>query len=50
MVETKSTNDINRLRIDEQIKLKSAKCRFAIMEDVSFKAPIDKFETFTKEW
>jgi type III restriction enzyme len=50
VVETKGTTDIHQLRTTEQIKIRSAEKRFEIVKDVTFKAPIDNFENFTRTW
>jgi len=50
VVETKGTNDIHRLRPQEQFKIRSAKRRFEIMENVEFEAPIKDFSDFRQRW
>lgn len=49
VVETKGSNDINDLRLDEQMKIKSAKKRFELLENVKFEAPVKDFSTFEEK-
>ncbi|MFQ6088201.1 MAG: DEAD/DEAH box helicase family protein [Candidatus Methanofastidiosia archaeon] len=50
IVETKGTMDIHELRTVEQIKIKCARRRFDIIEDVKFCGPIDNFTNFTRRY
>jgi type III restriction enzyme len=50
VVETKGTNSIYELRPEEQMKIKSARKRFELIEDSKFVAPIKDFDTFEKQW
>ncbi len=50
VVETKGTNNIYELRLEEQLKIKSAKKRFELIKDSKFVAPIKDFDSFEKEW
>ena len=50
VVETKGTNNIYELKLEEQIKIKSAKKRFELIKDSKFIAPVKDFESFESQW
>jgi len=50
VVETKGTNNINELRPEEQIKIKSGEKRFEQIPGLEFIAPVKDFKTFEEEW
>ncbi len=50
VVETKGTDELNELRPEEQVKIRSAKKRFEFVADTKFVAPIKSFNSFLKKW
>jgi len=50
VVETKGKKEISKLRDEEEIKIRSAKKRFEVIEDLKFVAPVKDFDSFEKRW
>ncbi len=50
VVETKGTNNIYKLKLDEQYKIKSGEKRFELIKDLKFVAPIKDFNEFESQW
>jgi len=50
VVETKGTNNICELKLEERIKIESAKKRFELVKNSKFVAPVKDFDSFESQW